>query len=59
LPSAALKTLGKKQTLGKLGVFPSVKTKTIGKDVVCRVLKNKLGKEKKIFFSGKEREEKK
>jgi len=56
------KNTRQKKTLGKQGVLPSVKTKTLGKEVVCRVLKKytrqtkiksfflKKGEEKNEFF---------
>jgi len=48
LPSATLKTLGKQ------GVLPSVK-KTLGKEVVCRVLKNTRQRYKIFFLEKKEK----
>ena len=49
LPSAALKTLGKK-TLGKIGGLPSVKLKTLGQEGFAECFFFALGKEIKSFF---------
>ena len=57
LPSAEIKTLGKKKTLGKIRGLPSVKLKTLGKEGFAECFFFALGK-RNNFFSGKEREEK-